>query len=942
MTPGRIGALIPALLLAGLGVWSFLNRTASLHGDDGVLWAASLGEGLKAAKIQEGGPADLAGIKRGDHLITLAAVAPSTTRSVRELLWGRAGLPTRYQVLRGGQRLDVEVLPRPDAEENRLYYFLFIVGSSALAAGSLALMKLPFEPASPALYGLCLAFFSVLALSPGGNAHSLDWVLYWGDLAGRLLLPPLFICFVLKLSRPGAASGAGLRRGFWLFAPAILMLAVAVYLIPLRGALAFADPAQAIRLKDHLELFYLGGYTVLAISVLHAKLWGCTRASIRWRLKWLAASSAAGLLPLCLLYLLPVALGVPAGTLGELSVLPLAIGPLGFTATLFQERAVDLDRSLRAAVRWAVTGAVFLSGGAACSWLLSLVPGRSAPEGILAEVVFPLSISGALAMVFYRFLGSKVDRLLGRRPAGTSRLLLELGEDLNGELRLEALAKKLVSRLESQFGVHPVLLLVEGPGRGIFLPAQGCVPLPHQPTHWSFSDKEVRELSSREMVLLVEDAAEFPSAAREDARKAGFRYAFPLVVRGHLRALLLTGSRRDRSTLEGEDLDAMAAVASQAAKAVEAARLYREIEERRRREEHLRRQTDAILQSSRIGILLCDAAGRITAANLAATRILGHPARVGTGVEEALPKELLMLLDRSHRDVRRVGSGERVLRFSLDCADGKSRVINASRFSLGGDPWSGMVYTLDDVSEEVRREESMVRHDHLAELGLLVSQVAHEVNTPLAGIASYAQLLMARMKSRIPEMELLKKIESQAFRAAGIAGSVLNFARRKDEEPKEEIDPGAVMAESLALFEPQLKGKRIRLSTERAPSLPMVRGHRGKIQQVILNLLMNAAQALPSGGEIRLALDRDGESVRIRVSDSGVGIPATSLPRIFEPFFTARSDGKGTGLGLSVVQRIVLEHGGTIQVESVEGAGSTFTVSLPSIQILIGEVARGA
>jgi signal transduction histidine kinase len=105
---------------------------------------------------------------------------------------------------------------------------------------------------------------------------------------------------------------------------------------------------------------------------------------------------------------------------------------------------------------------------------------------------------------------------------------------------------------------------------------------------------------------------------------------------------------------------------------------------------------------------------------------------------------------------------------------------------------------------------------------------------------------------------------------------------------------------------------------------------------------MNAAQALPSGGEIRLALDRDGESVRIRVSDSGVGIPAASLPRIFEPFFTARSDGMGTGLGLSVVQRVVQEHGGTIQVESVEGAGSTFTVSLPSIPILFGEVARGA
>src|SRR5262245_5167312 len=325
MTPRRIAALIPALLLGSLGMWSFLNRATSLHGDDGVTWG-SQGEGLVATTVQGAGPADLAGIKRGDQLITIAAVAPSATRGVRELLWDRAGLPTRYQVLRGTDRLEVEVLPRPETEENRLYYFLFIVGSAALAAGTLALVKLASEPACLPLYAFCLAFFSVLALSPGGNAHILDWILYWGDLTGRLLLPPLFIHFVLKLSEPGSISRAASRRILWLYAPAMLLMGVAVYLIPLRGALAFADPTQAIRLKDRLELFYLGAYTLLAISILYTRLWGCTRAAIRCRLKWLAASAAAGLLPLCLLYLLPVALGISPGTLGELSFLPLSVG----------------------------------------------------------------------------------------------------------------------------------------------------------------------------------------------------------------------------------------------------------------------------------------------------------------------------------------------------------------------------------------------------------------------------------------------------------------------------------------------------------------------------------------------------------------------------------------------------------------------------------------
>jgi signal transduction histidine kinase len=198
------------------------------------------------------------------------------------------------------------------------------------------------------------------------------------------------------------------------------------------------------------------------------------------------------------------------------------------------------------------------------------------------------------------------------------------------------------------------------------------------------------------------------------------------------------------------------------------------------------------------------------------------------------------------------------------------------------------------------------------------------------------------MSSRVPEMDLLRKIEAQAFRAAGIAGSVLNFSRRREGETPQILDPGPVVAECLTLFETHMKGKKIRMTTERAASLPNIRGHRGRIQQAVINLLMNAADALPQGGEIRLGIDREGESLRIRVSDNGVGIPSDILPRIFEPFFTARPDGKGTGLGLAVVRQIVEEHQGSVEVESIPGAGSTFTLLLPAVAALLQEVPSGA
>ena len=132
------------------------------------------------------------------------------------------------------------------------------------------------------------------------------------------------------------------------------------------------------------------------------------------------------------------------------------------------------------------------------------------------------------------------------------------------------------------------------------------------------------------------------------------------------------------------------------------------------------------------------------------------------------------------------------------------------------------------------------------------------------------------------------------------------------------------------------------MTTERAAALPGVLGHRGRLQQAVLNLLMNAAEALPQGGEIRLGMDREGENLRIRVTDNGVGIPKEILPRIFEPFFTARPGGKGTGLGLSVVRQIMDEHGGKVEVESVAGSGSTFTLLIPAECPAVPAVSHGA
>jgi signal transduction histidine kinase len=182
-----------------------------------------------------------------------------------------------------------------------------------------------------------------------------------------------------------------------------------------------------------------------------------------------------------------------------------------------------------------------------------------------------------------------------------------------------------------------------------------------------------------------------------------------------------------------------------------------------------------------------------------------------------------------------------------------------------------------------------------------------------------------------PKREVLEKIESQTGRASRIANSLLTLAR-PERTVFEETDLNDTVREVLQLFDPQVRGRGIRLSADLDPDLPTVMGHRGKLQQVLLNLLLNARDALDGGGEIAVATGSRRGRVFVEVTDDGSGIAEEDLPRIFDPFFTTKSRGKGTGLGLSVTYGIVQEHDGRIQAESPPNGVTRFRVELPAAE----------
>jgi len=243
----------------------------------------------------------------------------------------------------------------------------------------------------------------------------------------------------------------------------------------------------------------------------------------------------------------------------------------------------------------------------------------------------------------------------------------------------------------------------------------------------------------------------------------------------------------------------------------------------------------------------------------------------------------------------------------------------------------GALVVLEDVTARVRLEEQLQQREKLSSIGLLAAGVAHEINTPLTGVSSYTQMLLGMLAEADPKHSLLQKIRRQTDRATGIVNNLLNFSRTGGVTEFAEVDLNRVLDDTLQLLEPQFRQSGVELAREYAEDLPHVYGNAGKLQQVFTNLLLNARDAIPDGGRVRLrTLSDDRDLVTVEVVDTGIGIAPENVARIYDPFFTTKGVGRGTGLGLAVSYGIVQEHSGHISVESAPGRGTTFRITLPT------------
>jgi signal transduction histidine kinase len=231
-----------------------------------------------------------------------------------------------------------------------------------------------------------------------------------------------------------------------------------------------------------------------------------------------------------------------------------------------------------------------------------------------------------------------------------------------------------------------------------------------------------------------------------------------------------------------------------------------------------------------------------------------------------------------------------------------------------------------------RQQQSLVVAQRLAATGTLAAGLAHEVNNPLSGMLNAARRLKKREGLDERARDYVELIEEGLERIENLMRQILDFSRRRDMKP-EPFRAESAIRRTLPLVRHRLEARKLRLEEDIRQDLPDLYGNEEEISQVLMNLLINAADASPEGGAVRLTAAREGNGVQIRVEDSGDGVPEDLRTRIFDPFFTTKEPGKGTGLGLSIVHTIIDNHGGSVRVEpgKVLG-GACFVVNLPADQ----------
>src|SRR5437899_2390502 len=525
---------------------------------------------------------------------------------------------------------------------------------------------------------------------------------------------------------------------------------------------------------------------------------------------------------------------------------------------------------------------------------------------------------------------ARLTRFFYRDPLDYRRTLIEFGRTLTNEVRLDPMLGSVMSRISQTLLVDRLAIFVEDPLQpGTMRLARSMGVRLADSLDLSFLDPARPEFARGALFFeSPRSARDVADSVRRTLEQLDLNYFVPCRIREHTVAVLGLGKTVDGDFLSSDDVELVQTIAGYLAVALDNAQLYSSLEQKALEIARLKDFSENIVESLNVGVLSVDLEGIVESWNTRMEQLFGvtRQESVGRQLSSLLPEELAREIDVRSDQEQITGIYKQRLHHQ---GREVSFYVSITPLVSKSNEHIGRLLLFDDVTQRERLEEQMSQTEKLTSLGLLAAGVAHEVNTPLAVISNYIQMLAKQMPEGDPRQSIIDKIVKQTFRASEIVNNLLNFSRTGVAEAAS-VDVNRVVEETLSLVAHPLKASQIQLVKELGEALPPVHGSANKLQQVFLNLFLNARDAMPGGGMLEVRTGAHNGSVEIEIADTGAGIAREDIHRIFDPFFTTKSNGRGTGLGLSVSYGIIKEHGGKVDVRSTPGRGTSFHLEFPA------------
>ena len=915
--------------------------------DDGIIWVDGP-DGVESLHVRPAAAGDLAGIRVGDRLLRIGSLtideALDVPRTLTEIgVWRSAA----YHIERAGTPIEARVIVGVAPSGGVVSSFQWIVGLAYLAIGLTVLLARGPRPMIHHFYLFALTSFVLFCFSYTSRFDALDRLVYWADVWATLLAPALFVHFCLAF--PGTERLSAARRAVsaLVYLPAMI-LGVTYHLV---ATGAIESPLRLIEtgsLLDRMSFGLLGVYFIAGTLILRRETSHTEAPALRQQRKWLSVGALWGIIPFAAFYLAPYVAGAVPTARQTLSVFSLALVPLTIAYAIVRYRLMDVELFTRRAAAASLAAAGLLAVG--YGFLFTLGGVELGSEGLGPAIWLVSAVAGAFAYQPLRqWVQVRLDQYHYRERYDSRRTLADFAAALTTETDFDRTLDSVLHRLSDTLRLDRIAVFVreerdQGLTRFRIAKSSG-LDITDDRLDLEFLTLDAANTNGSLAHLHLDD----PERVTGPFAPYGATFSalelhdyVPCRMQGRTIAYVGLGRTRDGQYLNSEDIELVHTLAGYLAIALENARLYDSLDRKARQYERLKDYSENIVESLSVGICAADLDDGVESWNTPLELMFGISRRqaVGRKLSELLPAKFVAQLDK----VRGETGLQNFYRFTLKAADfpaefrpaidskrdDDERVLNIVVAPLVTKTFEhiGRLIIVDDVTERSALEDQLIQADKLSSIGLLAAGVAHEVNTPLAVISSYAQMLARQASDEPNTAQILNKITAQTFRASEIVNSLLNFSRTSGRE-RTPLDLPKTITETLDMVAPQLRKAHIEVETDFPARAGHVLGNSGQLQQVFLNLVLNARDAMPEGGRLTIQTREHGGRAIVTVRDTGIGMTAEQTARIFDPFFTTKDPKSGTGLGLAVSYGIVKEHSGTITVESQPGKGSTFAVQIP-------------